>query len=110
MAIASTARQPSWETLRVSLDAEVALAKLEIAKDFLVLWQTETCPAMQKHFAAQYRRMIGVDPLHHDKLKQALERIRDTGDMLVADLVAVFNRRDQLSGSSSGTADAMAGA
>ena len=86
------------------------MAKQEIAKDFLVLWQTEACPALQKHFAEQYRRMVGVDPLHHDEFKEGLERIRVGGGMCVADVVALFNRRDQLKGSASIATDAIAGA
>lgn len=107
--ISSVARQPSWESLRASLDAEVALANQEVATDFLNLWQTETCPILQKHFADQYRRMVGVDPAHHDELKQALESIRDAGGMRVTDLVATFNRRDQLNGSLGTAADSSAG-
>ena len=107
--IASIDLQPSWETLRASVDAELTLAKQEFATDFLKLWLTETCPALKKHFAEQYRRVVGVHPSKHNEFKQGLERIRASGGMSVADLVASCNRRDQLNGSSSDSAGTIVG-
>lgn len=100
-------RQESSENFRASLDAEVALAKQDIATDFLELWQTETCPALRQHFAQQYRRMVGVDPSRHDEFRQALERIRDGGGMPVAHLMTAFNRTDHENGFSGAAGSAV---
>ena len=96
--------------MRASLDAEVALANQEIATDSLELWQTETCSVLQKHFADLYRRVVGVDPAHHDEFKHALEAIRDHGNGTVAELIARFNRRAQLNGSAGDAAASVVGA
>lgn len=86
------------------------MAKQAIAQDFLPLWQTETCPALRTFFATEYRRLVGVDPIHHDEFKEALESIRDGGGMRVDEVAAIINRRDQLNGSSLPLGDTMAGA
>lgn len=110
LSITSDRRQPIWANLRASLDAEVALANQEIAKDFLDLWETETCPKLKQFFADRYRRLVGIDPSRHDELQQALEQGRDGSGESVTDIIATVNRQRHEKGSMGFAADSVAGA
>ena len=79
-------------SLRKVLDAEAKLATMALAAEFVLLWHTETCPALRQHFANQYRKMVGVDPAARFELAEGLERIAQTGQSTVADLLDDLNR------------------
>lgn len=79
-------------SLREVLNAEVKLANMALAAEFVVLWHTETCPALRQHFANQYRKMIGVHPAARFQLAEGLARIAQTGHGAVGDLIDSLNR------------------
>jgi len=90
-------------SLREVLDAEAKLATMALAAEFVLLWHTETCPALRQHFANQYRKMVGVDPAAQFKLTEGLERIAQTGRGKVGDLIDDLNRTTPHPPSEAGT-------
>ncbi len=77
---------------REALAAEAKLAAMELASEYADLREAEACPRLRAHFAAQYRRMIGVDPTKRDDLAVALRGIRDGGRRSVDEVLAELTR------------------
>jgi hypothetical protein len=92
-------RQPTAESLLEALRAEERLARMALVEDMGVLADTEASPRLRRKFAAQYRRVIGVNPERRRELRIALEGVKAGGGRPVADVIDSINREDHANGS-----------
>lgn len=76
------------DQFRNSVAADALLARLDMLEDDARANDAETCPALRLAYAASYRKAIGVDPAERFVLRTVLERVRETGDATVDDLIA----------------------
>ena len=80
---------------RHMIDAELALARMDLFEDLAQLHAEEECAAERARYAALYRDLLGFYPDQRDRVREGLEHIQAEGNRPVPDLLHDFARQSE---------------